>query len=232
MPNRGPGLADLQDRGHRAGDDPLGRATATTHRRPASDLHPRDTASPHWRGSLKLENRCFAECAPEPNPKPKKESVWFALAFASIWTTFNGDHETKPKPVPGPHYVYGSFTTAPNTVVEPIHPRRIAAPPSESRHMSSGRIGSTTPPNPLRRYESTSGGGEPRPFNRTTDWRRDARDGKPDGPLFGETIVFTGALQPHRVETFKLSTDPDFVAKVHGGPLRLAAGARHRLVCG
>ena len=38
----------------------------------------RNTASPHWRGWLKPENRClvpfnsFAEYAPEPNPETKK----------------------------------------------------------------------------------------------------------------------------------------------------------------
>src|ERR1700688_2333661 len=46
----------------------------------------RNTTSPHWRGWLKLENRClvpvnsFAEYAPEPNPETKKKDVvWFAL---------------------------------------------------------------------------------------------------------------------------------------------------------
>ena len=97
----------------------------------------RNTSSPHWRGWLKPENRClvpansFAEYAPEPNPETKKKDVvWFALnddrplfAFAGIWTTFNGDRGTKSKPVPGPHQVYGFLTTAPNSVVEPIHPK-------------------------------------------------------------------------------------------------------------
>jgi putative SOS response-associated peptidase YedK len=30
---------------------------------------------------------------------------------------------TKSKPIPGPHPVYGFLTTAPNAVVEPIHPK-------------------------------------------------------------------------------------------------------------
>jgi putative SOS response-associated peptidase YedK len=42
------------------------------------------------------------------------------FAFAGTWTTFNGDRGTKSKPVPGPH---GFLTTAPNAVVEPIHPK-------------------------------------------------------------------------------------------------------------
>jgi putative SOS response-associated peptidase YedK len=31
------------------------------------------------------------------------------------------DRGTKSKPIPGPHLVYGFLTTAPNTVVAPIH---------------------------------------------------------------------------------------------------------------
>lgn len=97
----------------------------------------RNTSSAHWRAWLRPENRClvpfnsFAEYAPEPNPETrKKDVVWFALdesrplaAFAGIWTTFKGDRGTKSKPVPGPHLVYGFLTTAPNAIVEPIHPK-------------------------------------------------------------------------------------------------------------
>jgi putative SOS response-associated peptidase YedK len=97
----------------------------------------RNTASPHWRNWLKPESRClvpvnsFAEYAPEPNPETKKKDVvWFALnddrplfSFAGIWTEFKGDRGAKSKPVPGPHLVYGFLTTAPNAVVEPIHPK-------------------------------------------------------------------------------------------------------------
>jgi putative SOS response-associated peptidase YedK len=95
------------------------------------------SSSPHWRGWLKPENRCmvppnsFAEYAPEPNPETKKKNVvWFALnderplfAFGGIWAEFKGDRGTKSKPIPGPHLVYGFLTTAPNAVVEPIHPK-------------------------------------------------------------------------------------------------------------
>src|SRR5450756_345723 len=35
-----------------------------------------------------------------------------------------GTHRgTKSKPIPGPHLVYGFLTTAPNAIVEPIHPK-------------------------------------------------------------------------------------------------------------
>jgi putative SOS response-associated peptidase YedK len=97
----------------------------------------RNTASPHWRGWLKPENRClvpansFSEYAPEPNlATGKKDVVWFALnddrplfAFAGIWTEFRGERGTKSKPIPGPHLVYGFLTTSPNAVVERIHPK-------------------------------------------------------------------------------------------------------------
>ena len=54
----------------------------------------------------------FAEYAPEPNPETKKKDVvWFALAderprfAAGMWMTFDGDRDTKSKPVPGPHQI-------------------------------------------------------------------------------------------------------------------------------
>jgi putative SOS response-associated peptidase YedK len=56
--------------------------------------------------------------------------VWFALnedrplgAFGGLWTEFKGDRGTKSKPIPDPHLVYDFLTTAPNAVVEPIHPK-------------------------------------------------------------------------------------------------------------
>jgi putative SOS response-associated peptidase YedK len=76
-------------------------------------------------------SRPIASPKPEPNPETKKKDVvWFAFnenqplfAFAGIWTTFNGDRGTKSKPIPGPHQVYGFLTTAPNSIVAPIHPK-------------------------------------------------------------------------------------------------------------
>jgi putative SOS response-associated peptidase YedK len=97
----------------------------------------RDTSSPHWQRWLRPENRClvpansFAEYAPQPNPKTrKKDVVWFALnddrplfAFAGIWAEMTSELETKSRPAPRPYLVYGVLTTAPNAVVEPIHPK-------------------------------------------------------------------------------------------------------------
>ena len=76
---------------------------------------------------MKPESRYAAE----PNPETKKKDVvWFALnedrplfAFGGIWTEFRGERGTKSKLIPGPHLVYGSLTTTPNLIVEPIHPK-------------------------------------------------------------------------------------------------------------
>ena len=98
-------------------------------------------ASPHWRAWSKPENRClvpfnsFAEYAPEPSPQTKKKDVvWFARgddrtlsSLAGFWTEFKGDRGTKSKPVPGPHLVYGFLTTAPNSVIQSIHPMAMPA---------------------------------------------------------------------------------------------------------
>ena len=91
----------------------------------------------------------FAEYAPEPNPESKKKDVvWFALnedrplfAFAGIWTTFNGDRGTKSKPIPGPHQVYDFLTTAPNAVVEPIHPKAMPVILTQMKSATSGCAG-------------------------------------------------------------------------------------------
>jgi putative SOS response-associated peptidase YedK len=68
----------------------------------------------------------FAEYASDPDPVTgKKDVVLFALNEDRplIWTEFRGDRGTKSKPIPGPHMVYGFLTTAPNAIVEPIHPK-------------------------------------------------------------------------------------------------------------
>ncbi len=97
----------------------------------------RNTSSPHWRGWLNLRTGAWYRRTALRNmrrsrtPRPKKKDVvWFALnedrplfAFGGLWTEFKGDRGTKSKPIPGPHLVYGFLTTAPNAVVEPIHPK-------------------------------------------------------------------------------------------------------------
>jgi putative SOS response-associated peptidase YedK len=66
-----------------------------------------------------------------PSEKRGAYVVWFALnedrpavrLRRGLWTEFKGDRGTKSKPIPGPHLVYGFLTTAPNAIVEPIHPK-------------------------------------------------------------------------------------------------------------
>jgi putative SOS response-associated peptidase YedK len=48
------------------------------------------------------------------------------FAFGGIWTTFNGNHGTKSKPIPGQHQVYGFLIASNNAVVEPIHSKAMA----------------------------------------------------------------------------------------------------------
>jgi putative SOS response-associated peptidase YedK len=94
-----------------------------------TDAHPTLSLSSDW--AVPFSAGRFAEYAPEPNPETKKKDVvWFALnedrplfAFGGQWTEYKGDRGTKSKPIPGPHLVYGFLTTAPNAIVEPIHPK-------------------------------------------------------------------------------------------------------------
>jgi putative SOS response-associated peptidase YedK len=91
----------------------------------------RNTNSPHWRRWLGAESRClvpmssFCEYA---GTKPPKTPMWFAIdetrplvAFAGIWTEWNGVRGTKANPVEGRHRLYGFLTTEPNSIVAPIH---------------------------------------------------------------------------------------------------------------
>ena len=62
--------------------------------------------------------------------KPRKTPKWFAIdesrplvAFAGIWTEWNGIRGTKANPVEGRHFLYGFLTSEPNDIVAPIHPK-------------------------------------------------------------------------------------------------------------
>lgn len=95
----------------------------------------RNLTASYWRPYLGVENRClvpatsFAEWSPQPNPDTgKKETVWFALnnnrspfMFAGLWCSWTGTRGTKKAPVEGDHLLYAFLTTAPNSVVKPIH---------------------------------------------------------------------------------------------------------------
>jgi putative SOS response-associated peptidase YedK len=100
---------------------------------PGITTNVRNTNSPHWRRWLGPESRClvpmssFCEYA---DTKPRKTPKWFAIdesrplvAFAGIWTEWNGIRGTKANLVEGRHLLYGFLTSEPNDIVAPIHPK-------------------------------------------------------------------------------------------------------------
>jgi putative SOS response-associated peptidase YedK len=91
----------------------------------------------HWHPYLGVENRCvvpatsFAEPSPVLEKDPEtgvQRNVWFALGesrapfvFAGLWTPWHGVRKVKDGPQD--HELYGFFTTSPNALVKPIHPK-------------------------------------------------------------------------------------------------------------
>jgi hypothetical protein len=65
-----------------------------------------------------------ALCASAQTPDQSEESKrTLTQQFLDCVTSQVGDRGTKSRPIPGPHLVYGFLTTAPNAIVEPIHPK-------------------------------------------------------------------------------------------------------------
>jgi hypothetical protein len=56
-------------------------------------------------------------------PTPSVHRQFLADGGGRIANLFDDLPQLKSKPVRGPHQVYGFLTTAPNAVVEPIHPK-------------------------------------------------------------------------------------------------------------
>nr|WP_103175049.1 SOS response-associated peptidase [Paracoccus sp. SY] len=97
----------------------------------------RNTASPHWRRWLGVENRClvpataFSEYGQKPDPVSKRKPLhWFALDesrplffFAGIWTPWTGTRGSMKTPRPGEHQLFAFLTCEPNTVVGKVHPK-------------------------------------------------------------------------------------------------------------
>ncbi len=93
----------------------------------------RNTASPHWRRWLGVENRClvpftsFSE--PEPQPDGKRPPAWFALSqdrplafFAGIWTPqWKSVRKVKEGEVTTDLFAF--LTCEPNMEVGAIHPK-------------------------------------------------------------------------------------------------------------
>lgn len=97
----------------------------------------RNTASPHWRRWLGVENRClvpataFSEYGSRPDPITKRKPLfWFALDdsrplffLAGLWTPWSGTRGSMKNPRPGDHELFAFLTCEPNEVVKPIHPK-------------------------------------------------------------------------------------------------------------
>ena len=92
----------------------------------------------HWQQYLDIDHRClvpatsFAEPSPTPGDKDPETGVqrnyWFAtapdrplFAFAGLWTTWRGVRKVRDGEQD--FELYGFFTTDPNNVVKPIHPK-------------------------------------------------------------------------------------------------------------
>jgi putative SOS response-associated peptidase YedK len=92
----------------------------------------RNTASPHWRRWLGVENRCLVPftsfCEYDIRPGRNREPVWFALDedrplafFAGLWTRWTSVRKLKEGETTND--LYGFLTTEANAVVAPIHPK-------------------------------------------------------------------------------------------------------------
>lgn len=97
----------------------------------------RNTASPHWRRWLGVENRCivpataFSEYGQASDPVTKRKPLhWFALDetqplffFAGIWTPWHGTRGSMKTPRAGEHELFAFLTCEPNAEVRPVHPK-------------------------------------------------------------------------------------------------------------
>lgn len=92
----------------------------------------RNTASPHWRRWLGVENRClvpvtaFAE--PTRGADGKSRNQWFAAAdpdqhmfFAGLWTRWTSVRKLAEGEITAD--LYGFLTTEPNDLVRQVHPK-------------------------------------------------------------------------------------------------------------
>lgn len=97
----------------------------------------RNTASPHWRRWLGVENRCivpataFSEYGQTPDPVTKRKPLhWFALDesqplffFAGICTPWHGTRGSMKTPRAGEHELFAFLTCDPNAEVRAVHPK-------------------------------------------------------------------------------------------------------------
>ena len=107
----------------------------------------RNTASPHWRRWLEVQNRClvpftsFSELETRAG-RPRNHPIWFALGedrplafFAGLHTEWTSVRKLKEGEVTAD--LFGFLTCPPNAEVAPIHPKAmpvILTKPEEWRH--------------------------------------------------------------------------------------------------
>lgn len=95
--------------------------------RPVTNV--RNTASGFWRNWLEPRWRVvvpFDEFVEFTDATPKRKYYFSTndnqpAAFAGIWRPWTGIRGTKSAPIDGEHLLYAILTTAPNTLVAPIH---------------------------------------------------------------------------------------------------------------
>lgn len=92
----------------------------------------RNTASPHWRRWLSVENRCLVPFTSfsenEHLPDGSKPPIWFAFdemrplaCFAGIWTRWTSVRKVKEGETTND--LFGFLTTEPNAEVREFHPK-------------------------------------------------------------------------------------------------------------
>jgi len=118
------------------------------HRRLSRHQYPQHHFA-HWRGWLKPKIVAWSRkqlrgITRRANPETKRRtSFGFPLNDDRPLFAFGGDSGTNsrviavqnPNRSPGPHLATGFLTTAPNAIVEPIHPKAMPGDPDNARGM-------------------------------------------------------------------------------------------------
>jgi putative SOS response-associated peptidase YedK len=102
----------------------------------------------HWRQWLGPSHRClvpatsFAEPSPHRDDTGKIANIWFALDesrplffFAGLWTPWHGVRRVRDGAQD--FELFGFFTTAPNAVVAPIHPKAMPVILTDARDVET-----------------------------------------------------------------------------------------------
>lgn len=93
--------------------------------------------SPHWRGWMRIENRCVVPATSFAEPSPTRDpgtgrigNVWFAIDvtrplffFAGVWTRWHGVRKVKDGE--GDFELFAFLTAEPKRDVAPVHSKAI-----------------------------------------------------------------------------------------------------------